>query len=196
MILSKNDLRFYIEEDKKACLKYGSGKSIIEKIYYFMFPTDNIMAFRYLRSLRNLEYATNCLKSNGVVGKIRYLYYKARNRHYGVKYGIFIAPNTVGYGFYIPHVVGGGIILNSRSIGNYCSANAGVVVGVNHTQDSKPIIGNNVAMNIGCKIVGKITIGDNVTIGPNTVIYKDVPSDCVVLGVPAQVIRRKDSRKV
>lgn len=194
MIKSKKDLRFYIDEDKKACLRYGQGRNVIERLYLYVFPSENMMAFRYMKSLRELEYAINCLKTKNLLGKILYLYYKTRNRHYGVKYGINIAPNTVGYGFYIPHIIGGGIILNSKSIGNYCSANAGVVVGVNHTQDSKPIIGNNVAMNIGCKIVGNITIGDNVTVGPNTVIYKDVPSDCVVLGVPAHVIRMKDKQ--
>lgn len=191
MIKSKKDLKFYIAEDKKACLKHCAGRTFLEKVYNYFFPTDNIMAFRYLKSLRLLEYSINCKKGKSKIGNLFFLYYKCMNRYYGVKYGINISPNTVGYGFYIPHVVGGGIILNASSIGNYCSANAGVVVGVNHTQDSKPVIGNHVDMNIGCKIVGRITIGDNVTVGPNTVIYKDVSSDCVVLGVPAQIIRKK-----
>lgn len=189
MIKSKQDLKFYISEDKKANLKHPL--SIGEKLYFALSPSDNIMAFRYMKSLRKYEYAINCKKNKGIIGKLYFIYRKLQNRRLGVKYGVAIAPNTIGYGFYIPHVVGGGIILNAKSIGNYCSANAGVVIGVNHTQDSKPVIGNNVAINIGSKVVGKITIGDNVTIGPNTVVYKDVPANCVVLGVPAQIIRKK-----
>ena len=188
MIKSKEDLGFYINEDRKRNMKRNS---LLYNLCYYIFPNDNMMAFKYLKSLRKLEYAINCKKGKSIWGNLLYLYRRGVNAYLGKKYSINILPNCVGYGFYIPHVVGGGLIINCKSIGNYCSANAGVVVGINHTKDSKPLIGNHVDMNIGCKIVGKITIGDNVTIGPNSVIYKDVPSNCVVLGVPGVIIKRK-----
>lgn len=90
---------------------------------------------------------------------------------------------------------GGGIIINCKSIGNYCSANSGVIVGNNNGQDKIATIGNHVSLTIGSKVIGKVTIGDNVTVAPNSVVVKDVPSNCVVSGVPAKIIK-KDGIKV
>lgn len=42
----------------------------------------------------------------------------------------------------------------------------------------------------GAKVLGAIAVGDNVTIGANAVVVKDVPSDCVVVGIPAYIIER------
>ena len=53
-----------------------------------------------------------------------------------------------------------------------------------------PIIGNNVSIGSGAVVVGPITIGDNVIIGANSYVDKDVPSNVVVAGSPAKVIRQ------
>ena len=41
----------------------------------------------------------------------------------------------------------------------------------------------------GAKIIGPVRIGDNVEIGANSVVVKDIPSNCVVAGVPAKILR-------
>lgn len=51
-------------------------------------------------------------------------------------------------------------------------------------------IGNNVKVHAGAKVIGGITIGDNVVIGANAVVVKDVPSNCTVVGIPAYIIRK------
>ena len=48
---------------------------------------------------------------------------------------------------------------------------------------------------MGCKVIGNITIGNNVLVAPNAVVVKDVPDNCVVAGVPARIIK-KDGIKV
>ena len=53
-------------------------------------------------------------------------------------------------------------------------------------------MGDNVKIATGAKILGAITIGDNVTIGANAVVVKDVPSNVVVAGIPAKIIRNYD----
>ena len=196
MIQSKKDLLFYLKEDRKRNLKV-ERMNPFKYMVYCVYSNNNIRAYRYLKSLRRYEYALNCLKNKGFLGKIICAYFKIVNHYMGLRYNISALPNTIGYGFYLPHVLegSGGIILNCKSIGNYCAANTGVVVGNNHKSDWVPIIGDFVQMNAGCKIVGKVTVGNNVIIGPNSVVYKDVSSDCIVLGVPAQVIRHKDKQK-
>lgn len=49
-------------------------------------------------------------------------------------------------------------------------------------------IGNNCFIGNGSKIMPGVTIGDNVIVGAGAIITKDVPSNCVVAGVPAKVI--------
>lgn len=50
-----------------------------------------------------------------------------------------------------------------------------------------PRIGKNCLLGAGCCVLGDITIGDNVKVGANAVVLKDVPSNCTVVGVPAQI---------
>ena len=111
----------------------------------------------------------------------------------GLRYGIHIGPNAVGYGFWIPHFAGG-VIIGCKSMGNYCLANGGVVVGNKDSDDNIPTIGDFVSLQIGCKVYGKINVGDNVIVAPNSVVYKDVPSNVAVSGVPAKIIKSELSK--
>ena len=154
----------------------------------WFYGTDNIKVYRYLKALRKYEYAIN-VQQRSLLGKIVWVYRKWIWHKLGEKYGLVIPPNKVGYGFKISHI-GGGIIINCKSIGNYCSANSGVVVGNNNGQDKIATIGNHVSLTVGSKVIGKVTIGDNVTVAPNSVVVKDVPDNCVVSGIPAKIIKQ------
>ena len=194
MILSKEDLRHYICEDKKRNLgtrRLGFWKSLGKWLY----GSDDWKAYQLLKALRKLEYAKNVLRKRGLLGKLVYAWRQYRFHRLEEKYNVSIGTNMLGYGFRLPHIIGGGIIINANSIGNYCGANVGVVIGNNRSKDDRPTIGNHVALTMGCKIYGNITIGDNVTIAPNSVVVKDVPPNCVVSGVPARIIKQ-DGHKV
>lgn len=52
-----------------------------------------------------------------------------------------------------------------------------------------PVIGDNVQISIGSKILGPVHIGDNVVIGANSTVLKDIPSNCVAVGSPARIIK-------
>lgn len=104
-----------------------------------------------------------------------------------LRYNLHIGINMIGYGFHIAHLSGGGII-NCESMGKYCRMNAGVLVGNKDNQSNDATIGNNVSLSAGCKVIGKIIIGDNVIVAPNAVVTKNVPDNSVVAGVPAKFI--------
>ena len=53
-----------------------------------------------------------------------------------------------------------------------------------------PKIGKNCIIGSGACVLGDIVIGDNVKIGANSVVLKDVPDNCTVVGVPAKIIKR------
>jgi serine O-acetyltransferase len=191
MIKSKADLLFYIREDRFRNLgKYEMG--LCEYLAKYLYGTDNIKAYRYLKVLRKYEYAKNCLYHKGIIGKFVTAYWKYRHHRLSEKYNVVIGPNMVGYGFRMPHILGGGIVVNCKSMGNYCGANIGVLVGNNKTLYDRPTIGDNVGLTTGCKIYGDIHVGNNVTVAPNSVVITDVPDNAIVSGVPAKIIAIKE----
>lgn len=107
MIQSKKDLKYYLQEDMFRNLHCRQMNPIVfmaKRIY----NTEGMMAYCYLKSLRKYEYALNCLKRKGLYGQILCFFYQWRNHRIGMRYNISIGANMVGYGFRIPHVIGGG----------------------------------------------------------------------------------------
>ena len=56
------------------------------------------------------------------------------------------------------------------------------------------MIGDNVRIMTGATVFGGISVGNNVTIGANTVVNKDVPDNCVVVGNPARIVKLNGER--
>jgi len=97
---------------------------------------------------------------------------------------------TVGKNFRIDHF-GGIIISGFASFGDNCVIRDGVTVGLRRVDDPvAPQIGNSVDIGTGAKVLGGITIGDNVVIGANAVVLEDVPSNSIAVGVPARIKTR------
>ena len=185
MIESKSDFAYYVEQDCIRCIgkKHIGSIELAINCYY---GNDKYRVFRYLCALRRYEYSLNC--RHGIWGKLKRVIDKVRWHRMGAKYNINILPNVVGYGFVCYHLTGG-VIINAEKVGNYCSANPGVIVGKKNGK--KPVLGNNVELCIGCKVLGDITIGDDVIVAPNAVVVKDVPSHVIIAGVPAKIIKIK-----
>jgi serine O-acetyltransferase len=93
---------------------------------------------------------------------------------------------NIGVGLFIQH---GFSTIIMADLGDNCWVNQQVTIG-HKDKTGRPKIGNNVRITAGAKVLGNITIGDRVTIGANAVVVKNVPADCVVVGVPAYIIRR------
>lgn len=185
MIHTKQDLKFYVKEDAK---RNGMDCTFIIYLSRVFRKQENALAFRYLRTLRQCEYHTN---NKGWIHRLLSIYYDIKRQRIGGRYNIQIPLNRTGYGLRIMHLSGGGILLNVNSIGNYCGFNSGVVLGNKGFAEARPELGNNVAFGPGAKAFGQIHIGDNVFVAPNAVVTKDVPSNCIVGGIPAVIIRTK-----
>ena len=114
-------------------------------------------------------------------------------RHYEFKFGISIHYTTkIGLGFYIGHF--GGIIINSMAvIGNNVNISQGVTIG--NTRKGVPIIGDNTYLGAGAKVIGSVTVGNNVAIGANCVVTKDIPDDAIVIGNPCEIVSYKGNKR-
>jgi len=84
----------------------------------------------------------------------------------------------------------GGIFFFPKKCGKNVLIRQGVTIGNNGISEDAPEIGENVQFGANSMAIGNIKIGDNVMIGAGAVVTRDVPSDCVVAGVPAKIIRR------
>ena len=114
-----------------------------------------------------------------------------------IPYTAEIGNNTV-FGY-----KGIGVIIHANAkIGKDCVIGSNVTIGGGGGSSNKrisefdrirrnvPVIGDRVHISTGAKIIGNIVIGNDVTIGANAVVINDVPSKCIVAGVPARIIRQ------
>jgi serine O-acetyltransferase len=93
----------------------------------------------------------------------------------------------VGSGFVIDHF-GGIIVSGYAKFGDNCRIRNGVTIGLRRIDEkAAPVIGHNVDIGAGAKLLGPITIGDNAIIGANAVVLCDVPAGSIAVGVPATV---------
>jgi len=92
-----------------------------------------------------------------------------------------------GEGLFIQH--GFATIIAAKSIGKNAWINQQVTIGYSNKTDC-PVLGDNVTVNAGAKVIGDVIIGNNSKVGANAVVVKNVPDNCTVVGVPAYIIKR------
>ena len=111
-----------------------------------------------------------------------------------VLFGLEITPRCdIGPGVFFPHPTG--TVIGASRVGRNVTFVQGVMVGA-VTADTKfdpalrPVIGDDVVLSAGCKVLGGIEIGNGATVGANSLVLRSVPPGATVLGVPAKVIFR------
>lgn len=151
---------------------------------HFNFFSNSIFAVVYLLQkipeFRNLFY-------------FRYPFSSFLRKFYGgvCELYFFLDSKSVGKGLIIWH--GYSTSINAISIGENCEIWQNVTIGKKSTLKipDKPIIGNNVKICANSVVIGPIKIGNNVTIGAGTVVTKNVPDNCIVVGNPSRIIEKK-----
>ena len=156
---------------------WGGGKGII----YIIIRKPQI---KYIIQLRKTQCSSN---------KLFLMVNKWRLNRLSEKTHIQIpASVSIGRGFYIGHF--GRIIIHPNVvIGENCNIATGVVIGEENRGKRKgtPTIGNKVWIGANSVIVGKIVVGDEVLIAPNSYVNFDVPSYSIVVG--EKIIPKKDA---
>lgn len=99
---------------------------------------------------------------------------------------LYLDTPEIGGGLFIQH--GFATMIAATSIGENCWINQQVTIGYNG-HGRPPIIGNNVFVFCGAKILGSITVGDNAIIGANACVIRDVEPKAVMGGVPAKKLK-------
>lgn len=182
MITTKEQLKEYLIQDAKACNHTGIKPR---------FLGDELWKFQY--SLRNLDYQTN-RTNKSIISSILRIYWRLRYHSLSIKLNLTISDETqIGKGFSIAHY--GNVLIPSTSvIGDNFRIHDGVCIGATNGDSKTAMIGNNVFIATGAKIIGDVHIADDVAIGANAVVVKDIDIPGTTWGgVPAKLISYNNS---
>ncbi len=181
MIDSKEAYRRYLKQDRLALGRQNDRRPRLFG--------DEIWKFEIL--LRKVEYDLNCRQglSAFVVGK----YHKFRFHRLCVRLGFTIPPNVFGEGLAIPHY--GTIVVHGNArAGKNCRIHEGVNIGATSGSHEAAVIGDNCFFASGAKVIGAVHIADDVAVGANAVVTKDIAEPGTTwAGVPARKISDNDS---
>ena len=103
---------------------------------------------------------------------------------------------TIGRRFFIDH--GAGVVIGETAIvGNDVTLYHGVTLGGTTWNKGRrhPTLEDGVMVGAGAKILGAITLGQNVRVGANSVVVNDVPAERSVIGIPGRIVRRETERR-
>lgn len=176
MVNSKKQLNFYLSQDALA-----TGRSST-KAHLF---GDEI--WKWQICLRKLEYHTN------TGHRILSLLYRFRFHHLSIKLGYEIPINICEEGLSLPHR-GSIVIGHGAKIGKFCRIQEGVTIGATNGSNNCAVIGNNVFIASGAKIIGDIFVASDVAIGANAVVTKNIAEPGTTWGgIPAKKISDNNS---
>jgi serine O-acetyltransferase len=104
----------------------------------------------------------------------------------------------VGPGLMLTH--GNVVIDGNTKIGRHCQINPWVTIGLSNSRRygfsaDGPMIGDEVHIGTGAKILGPVHVGDHARIGANAVVVDDVPANTTVVGAPARAVADRDAGK-
>lgn len=142
---------------------------------------DNYLIWKYQYYLRREEAAGN---------KLAELFWRRKKNDLGAKLGIVAYAGCCGKGLHIWHY-GSIIISGEAKLGENCTFHGQACIGNDGKSQAAPVIGNNVDIGVGARVLGDIIIADNVKIGANAVVTKSCLEPGVTLvGAPARIVRK------
>lgn len=187
-----HDLKRVVENESNAYKNYAF-RTTKEFIYAKMLGNPILYIMKWQEYSRKLDYySQKCGESYNLIFAFLSKYYAWRKNIYARICGFEISTRNIGEGFFIYHT--GSTVINSDAvIGKDCHINGNVCIGNGGESNlTVPIIGNNVKIGVGAKIIGGVTLADNCIVGAGAVVTKScfIPGS-VLVGVPAVTIKKQ-----
>ena len=149
--------------------------------------------WKFERCLRKKEYFSTFSRMRKIVFLIPIIFNRFKFKRLSIKLGFSIPAGVFDEGLGIVHY-GNIVVSNGAKIGKNCRILEGVNIGATNGGSKAATIGDNVFIATGAKILGEITIADNVAIGANAVVVKSIIEPGTTWGgVPARKISDNDS---
>lgn len=140
---------------------------------------DNYLIWKYMTFLRREEAARS---------KLTAYFWRRRKNNLGSRLGLQIYAGTCARGLHIWHY-GSVIISGDAVVGENCTIHGQACIGSDGASDIAPVLGKNVDIGVGAKIIGGVTLADDIRIGAGAVVVKscEIPGATLV-GVPARLV--------
>ncbi|MCA0230354.1 MAG: 2,3,4,5-tetrahydropyridine-2,6-carboxylate N-succinyltransferase [Bacteroidetes bacterium] len=185
MMYTKKKLKHYLEYEKQLYSNYmffGKYRFCISRL-----KREPVrMIYDFLVYSRKSDYY-KCNK-NMIFEKIAYLYYTIRKNNLGEKLGLEIGTENTEEGLMIYHY--NNVINGSSKIGKNCKLHGNNCIGNNGVTNDCPIIGDNVSLGVGAKVIGYVTIANNIKIAAGAVVVSSFLEEGITIGgIPARKIK-------
>lgn len=180
MICTRKQLYKCIQEDKK---NYIENRNYLELL---LLDENKLKIYKFIKLLRYTEYHCN---NKGIIHKILYIHFRRKKNSIGRKLGIEISENSFESNLTIFHA--GNIVVNgSAKIGKNCKLHGSNCIGNNGITFDSPVIGDNVRLGVGAKVIGGVTIAENITIAAGAVVVNSfLEPGIVIAGTPARRVK-------
>jgi len=146
------------------------------------------MIYSFLVLSRKTDYYWLKKSKGGFLDSLLYLYFICKKNRLGEKLGFEIGTENIGRGLMIYHY---NIVINPNSkIGENCSFHGNNCIGNDGKSKDCPIIGDNVSLGVGAKVLGSVTIANNIKIAAGAVVVHSFQEEGITIGgIPARKIR-------
>lgn len=147
----------------------------------FLTHEDNYLIWKYVYYLRREEMAKN---------KLTQYFWRRKKNNLGAKLGIIVYAGCCAKGLHIWHY-GSTIISGDAKIGENCTFHGQACIGNDGSGTAAPVIGNNVDIGVGAKILGDIYIADGVKVGAGAVVTRSChEKGATLVGIPAKILKK------
>lgn len=141
---------------------------------------DNYLIWKYMTYLRREEAAKS---------KLTAYFWRRKKNNLGSRLGLQIYAGTCARGLHIWHY-GSVIISGDAVVGENCTIHGQACIGSDGASDVAPVLGKNVDIGVGAKIIGAVTLADNIRVGAGAVVVKSCETPgATLVGVPARHIQ-------
>lgn len=140
---------------------------------------DNYLIWKYMTFLRREEAARS---------KLTAYFWRRKKNNLGSRLGLQIYAGTCARGLHIWHY-GSVIISGDAVVGENCTIHGQACIGSDGASEVAPVLGKNMDIGVGAKIIGAVTLADDIRIGAGAVVVKscEIPGATLV-GVPARQV--------
>lgn len=188
MIQTKKDLTDCLKYEKEVYSQYmfqSTRRYILSRVKRE--PTRMILSF--LKLSRKVDYYhLKMQEKSSVFGKILYLYNICKKNRLGEKLGFEMTTINIKKGLLVYHF---NVVINGYSnIGKDCCLHGNNCIGNNGKNNDCPIIGDNVSLGVGAKVIGGIIIANNVKIAAGAIVVHSFLEEGITIGgVPAKRLK-------
>ena len=183
MIETSKDLKRYLQREKSLYLEDSVSGRLLQYATYDV----KLQIYKFVRYLRYEEYHHN---QKGMLHRLLLVYYRRKRNKLGIRLGLEMCNNTFDEGLLIYHT--GNIVVNGMSqIGKNFKMHGDNCVGNNGKTLACPVIGDNVRLGVGAKVIGGVVLADNITVAAGAVVVHSFTEPGItVAGVPARKVTK------